>query len=143
MVSFGNLMGYIYKDHLVNGSDQLSSYSNKSKQLTALVLYTLPLVNAVYLSLKSSLVASKEEEPMKYSIGRIFDSATIIEVSNAGVLVQLDSEGSKGFIPLRHLSDDRDAIENVQSHFALKSRRRCRVLQYASMDEVFICTFKK
>jgi ribosomal protein S1 len=99
-VTFGNLVGYIHKDHLVNTNDNASAYE-KSSNYTAVVLYTLPLVNAVYLSLKSSLVKPvlkiNEKDPI--ALGQFFE-ATITESTSAGLFIQLNKK-AKGFVP-RH-----------------------------------------
>ena len=143
MVTFGNLLGYVYKDHLARPTDQLSAYAAKPK-LVAVVLYTLPLVNAVYLSLKTSLVAEPQAAAAAeaLAIGRVFDTAKVVESSSVGVFVKLN-EQSKGFVPLRHLSDSKELIEDVAAHHPVKTQRRCRILQRALMDDVYICTMKK
>ena len=143
MVSIGNLMGYIHKDHLAKQMDDMAGYS-KNPNLVAVVLYTLPLMNSVYLSLQPALVKPVQngnaEAPL--AIGRIFDAAVVVESTSAGLFVQLKKK-TMGFIPLRHLDDNRDAIEDVKAHHPVKSRKRCRVLQYSCFDGVYICTMKK
>lgn len=142
IVSIGNLLGYVHKDHLASTSTQLSSYEENAKTLTVVALYTLPVVNAIYLSLKTSLIDPKkgaEKHPL--NIGRILDS-TIIETTNAGLFVQLNKTW-KGFVPLRHLSDSQDIIDDVKGHFPVKSRKRCRIVGLSSLDEIYICTMKK
>lgn len=144
MVSFGNLVGYIHKDHLAKTFDDMTSYTKSSNQV-AVVLYTVPLVNAVYLSLKPSLVdpetiAASSQEPL--ALGTIIDNATVLESTTAGLFVQLN-KGAKGFIPLRHLSDKLDVLDDVKALHPAKSRKRCRILQHSSLDDVYICTMKK
>ena len=140
-VTFGNLLGYIHKDHLVNSNDNISSFE-KSSNYTAVVLYTLPLVNAVYLSLKSTLLNPKKTGDKEVEIvGKIFD-AIITESTSAGLFVQL-SKKIKGFVPLRHLSDNQDVFEDIKSLFPHKSHKRCRVLSHSSLDDIYICTLKK
>jgi len=141
-VTFGNLIGYVYKDHLTHLMDDMTSYS-KSSNLVAVVLYTLPLINAVYLSLKPSLVApekNKHEKPI--APGRIFDNALVLEPTTAGLFLQLGKK-AKGFVALRHISDNQDSMDDIQTLFPANSHKRCRVLQYAMMDEIYICTMKK
>jgi len=141
-VTFGNLIGYVHKDHLTHLMDDMTSYS-KSSNLVAVVLYTLPLINAVYLSLKPSLIdpeKAKKDEPI--AIGRIFDNALILEPTSAGVFLQLNKK-AKGFVALRHINDNQDAVDDIHASFPAKSHKRCRVLQYAMMDETYICTMKK
>lgn len=135
-------MGYVHKDHLVNTNDNISSYE-KSASFTAVILYTLPLVNAVYLSLKSSLVKPVPEKNEKDVVapGQFFD-ATITESTSAGLFIQLNKK-AKGFVPLRHLSDNQDVFEDTRALFPVKSRKRCRVLNHASLDDIYICTMKK
>lgn len=141
-MSFSNLVGYIHKDHLAETFDDMKSYEKGSK-LVAVVLYTVPLVNAVYLSLKPSLVdPEKTAPPQSLPLGRIIDNATVLETSSVGLFVQLAKE-AKGFIPLRHLTDKQDIDEDIKSLYPVKSRRRCRILQHALLDEVYICTMKK
>ena len=142
MVSIGNLTGYIHKDHLAKPMDDMALYS-KNPNLVAVVLYTLPLVNAVYLSLQPSLVEPEKTVNVEIiTIGRIFDSAMVLESTSAGLFVQLKKK-TMGFIPLRHLDDNPDAIEDIKAHHPVKSHKRCRVLQYSSFDGVYICTMKK
>jgi ribosomal protein S1 len=107
------------------------------------VLYTLPLVNAVYLSLKSSLVKPdlNVNEKDTIALGQFFE-ATITESTSAGLFVQLNKK-AKGFVPLRHLSDNQDIFEDTRALFPVKSRKRCRVLYHASLDDIYICTMKK
>lgn len=144
-VSFGNLIGYVHKDHLVDWSDSLTAYSNQSKPLTAVVLYAVPLVSAVYLSLKSTLTEpqTQVESQRAYAIGRLLDGAAVAEASNGGVVLRLDAEGRRGFVPLRHLSDALDQVEDVRAHHPVGAQRRCRVIQHAALDQVYICTMKK
>uniref|UniRef100_A0A0P6D669 Programmed cell death protein pre-rrna processing protein rrp5 n=1 Tax=Daphnia magna TaxID=35525 RepID=A0A0P6D669_9CRUS len=142
VVTLGNLVGYVHKDHLVNTNDNVSSYE-KSSNYTAVILYTLPLINAVYLSLKSSLVKPIKEKSEKEIIapGQFFD-AMIIESTAVGLFIQLNKT-AKGFVPLRHLSDNQDIFEDTRALFPIKSRKRCRVLNHASVDDIYICTMKK
>ncbi|XP_057371391.1 protein RRP5 homolog [Daphnia carinata] len=142
VVTFGNLVGYVHKDHLVNANDNVSSYE-KSSNYTAVILYTLPLINAVYLSLKSSLVKPVKEKKEKDIIvpGQFFD-AIITESTAVGLFIQLNKT-AKGFVPVRHLSDNQDIFEDTRSLFPIKSRKRCRVLNHASVDDIYICTMKK
>ena len=142
-VTFGNLIGYVYKDHLAQLMDDMKSYS-KSSNLVAVVLYTLPLINAVYLSIKPSLVdPEKTKERELLAIGRTFDSALVLEPTSAGLFLQL-SKKTKGFVPLRHISDNQESVDgNIYTSHPAQSRKRCRILQYAPMDEVYICTMKK
>lgn len=72
----------------------------------------------------------------------MIDNARITESTTMGLFVQLN-EGAKGFIALRHLSDSHDVIEDVKLHYPVKSTKRCKILQFASMDEIYICTMKK
>ncbi len=119
----------------------MSAYE-KNSNYTAVVLYTLPLVNAVYLSLKSSLLKPvKTTEKEAEIIGRIFDG-TVTESTSAGLFIQL-SKKMKGFVPLRHLSDNQDVFEDIKALFPVKSHKRCRVLSHASLDDIYICTLKK
>lgn len=139
-VTFGNLVGYIHRDHLIDSTD-LSAQYVKGANYTAVVLYTVPLVNAVYLSLKSSLSRVKPTEKEVIEIGKIIDG-TVLEATAAGLFLQLLPK-VKGFVPLRHLSDNRDIFEEIKSLFPVKARKRCRILSYATLDEVYICTMKK
>lgn len=142
IVSIGSLLGYVHKDHLANASTELSSYEDNTKSLTVVALYTVPIVNAIYLSLKTSLIDPKkagERQPL--NIGRILDS-TIVETTNAGLFVQLNKTW-RGFVPLRHLSDSQDIVDDVKAHFPVKSRKRCRIVGFSSLDEIYICTMKK
>jgi ribosomal protein S1 len=141
-VTFGNLVGYIHKDHLVDINDKTSAYE-KSSNHTAVVLYTLPLVNAVYLSLKSSLInpVLKRDEIDPICLGQFFEG-TITDSTSAGLFMQLN-EKVRGFVPLRHLSDKLDIFEDMRIMFPVKSQKRCRVLHYASLDDIYICTMKK
>lgn len=70
LVTFGNLLGYVYKDHL--SVENLSEYS-KNPNLVAVVLYTIPLVNAIYLSLKESLVEDVKPDFSHRSISILND----------------------------------------------------------------------
>ena len=140
-VTFGNVIGYVHKDHLPQPLD-MSCYS-KNPNLVAVVLYTLPLVNAVYLSLKPSLVnPEKNCGQLESMLSRIFDSAIVVEATSVGLFVQL-KKNAMGFVPLRHLDDNKDAVEDIRAHHPVKSRKRCRVLQYSSLDDIYICTMKK
>ena len=145
MVTFGNLIGYIHKDHLAQTFDNMTSYSKSSNSQMAIVLYTIPLVNAVYLSLKPALVdpekAARNAETL-LALGAIIDKAVVLESTTAGLFVQLNKD-AKGFIPLRHLSDKLDVMEDIQSLHPVKSRKRCRILQHSPLDDVYICTMKK
>lgn len=141
-VSIGSLLGYVHKDHLASASTELSSYEDMSDSLTVIALYTLPIVNAIYLSLKTSLIDPKKApEKRSMDIGRILD-ATIIETTNAGLFVQLNKSW-RGFVPLRHLSDSKDIIDDIKANFPVKSRKKCRTVGFSSLDEIYICTMKK
>ena len=142
MVTFGNLIGYIHKDHLAKTFDDMKTYAKGSNQV-AVVLYTIPLVNAVYLSLKPTLVdPTKAASTEPLALGRFIENATIVQSSSIGLFLQLTKE-AKGFVPLHHLSDKREAIEDVNSLFPVKARKRCRILQHALLDDIYVCTLKK
>lgn len=120
----------------------MKSYTKGSNQ-TAVVLYTIPLVNAVYLTLKPALVnPDKASTSELLSIGRIMDNCTILTASSIGIFLQLTKK-IKGFVPLRHVSDKEIVIEDIKNHFPVKSQKRCRILQHAALDDVYICTLKK
>lgn len=138
-MTFGNLVGYVHRDHLASSTDTTSNYE-KSANLQAIVLYTVPLVNAVYLSLKPSLIKPKTKKPA-FEIGQVIEGI-ISEATAAGIFFQL-SPTVKGFVPLRHLSDSQEIFEDIKSLFPVKAKKRCRILSYASLDEIYICTMRK
>ena len=121
----------------------MKSYS-KSSNLVAVVLYAFPLINTVYLTIKSSIVdPEKNKDREQLAIGRIFDGALVLDPTTAGLFLQLTKK-TKGFVTLKHINDNQEAIDdNIYTSHPAQSRIRCRILQYASMDEFYICTMKK
>lgn len=138
-VTFGNLVGYVHKDHLTNNTDTLAKYT-KGATFTAVVMYTLPLVNAVYLTLKSTIL-NPDNTIEVLPIGQT-SSATIIGSTSAGLFVHVSTK-LKGFVPLRHLSDNQDVFEDIEKLFPVNGKKKCRILSHALLDDVYICTFKK
>ena len=141
-VTFGNLIGYIHRDHLKEPNDTVSTYE-KGSSLKAIVLYTVPMVNAIYLSVKSSLVDPTENTDKEVlNIGCISE-AIVVESTTAGLFVNLGKK-FKGFIPVRHLHDNPEAVvDDIREFFPVKSRKRCRVISHSCLDDVYICTLKK
>lgn len=127
---------------MADATTSLTSYENNSNSLTTVALYTLPIVNAVYLSLKTSIINPKKEtQKGQLELGKTLDS-TVVEATNAGLFLQLNKM-CKGFVPLRHLNDSQDIIDDVKAHFPINSRKRCRIIGFSSLDEIYICTMKK
>lgn len=153
-VKFGrHFVGYIHKDHLSAPWDTPQDYS-VGDDLLARVLYVLPTVKFVYLSLKKELCDPEVNSIPSASLkmGTIVKKAKVEHVDSCGITVSIKTGTAKlkGFVSIRHCSitgSERDSSkslkEELTERWAVGTSHKCKVLGYDYMSQVFICTLDK
>ena len=134
-LKFGDFNGYVHVSH--QGHDDLEI----GQEIKATVLYVLPTVNHIYLSLIDNLnfnetVVKVNEKSVK--IGELSKDCNVIEADHRGLVINLNDQNT-GVVPVRHLN------ENLKKDFKslLNTTVTVRVLQFDYFDEIFVCSMQK
>ena len=138
-----DLFAYVHRDHFP--SLDPDNVVPEDEDLVGEVLYVLPTVNAVYLSLKP-----KCSEPFaNYKVGDLVEGCEIIRSVKSGVMVRFPvksetaGQESYGFVSLRNLSEGKDVVADVKGQYPLGAKKSVRIFQYDHMDGIFICSMQK
>jgi len=153
MIKWLKFDGFVHSDHFPNPNKSLESQFKKDKSISATVLYSLPLVRTVYLSMQNpapfsidnidpNLESAGVPSGCEVGLGEIIDNAEIISASYKGVYLQLKSGKARGFVHTNQMPKLADG-EDPRLKYPPKNRVQCRVLKYDHMDKVFLCTMLK
>ncbi|KAG8226324.1 hypothetical protein J437_LFUL011437, partial [Ladona fulva] len=138
-----NFKGFVYRDHTGNYNLKVSDIKH------ARVLYTLPLLNTVYLSIflgtKDLLVAPREDLPGTPAVNKVIKDAKVLSASKKGVWVSLgNNDKCKGFILRRRLKDGEEvAPEKVKQLYPVGKEITVRIYRKDVMENIFICSAQK
>ncbi|XP_076757290.1 ribosomal RNA Processing 5 [Xylocopa sonorina] len=130
-ISFGqDYVGYINQLYL---DEPLSKYV-KGLEITGTLLYVLPLVKFAYFSSTLDKPKGNTIEP-----GQVVENAVVLFKESNGVVLQLNKNDVRGFVPLKRLNTD---INKIVEKFVPGTTHRCRVLSYSWLDRTYVCTME-
>jgi len=152
-----DLVGYVHRDHFPS-VDPDSAAPESGSEVEASVLYVLPTVNTVYLSLRPDVGLGADlalPDPFgSYKVGDLVEECEVVRSARNGILLRFPAKIKKeedeekeednfGFVSLRNLSEGKDTVQDVRAEFPLGAKKSCRVFQYDYMDGLFICSMQK
>ncbi len=144
-LAFGDFVGYVPPDQ--------RDYANESPQVDdivhARVLYVMPTVNAVHLTLKPHLrIGLKpdcegENDPLKkIQVGQGVKEAEVVVTNRRHVVLKLGKgAGLVGFVTPSQLPAD--TTGDISNKFPVGSRHSCQVIQYDYASAMFVCSMQK
>ncbi|XP_037079098.1 protein RRP5 homolog [Pollicipes pollicipes] len=119
----GQFSGLVYKTQLDEPADCPDDY-NAGAVAHARVLYTLPVVRRVYLSLRPAVPGTRL-------------LAQVLDADAQGVRLLLDGSSQVAFAPIWH------ATRGDSGRWRRGETARCLLLAYDAMDEVYIASMKR
>ncbi|KAK2709533.1 hypothetical protein QYM36_013261 [Artemia franciscana] len=142
-LSFYSSEGYVHQDHFPGLFDTNEKYTSGDK-VQATILYTLPIVKTIHLSLTESGETAETSETGEggYKVGDILKKAVVVSSNSTGVFLRLGNR-ARGFVPTRHLHSQEHSNNKIQAAHPIGSKRKCRIIHWAQMDRTFICTMKE
>ena len=137
-LKFGDFSGYVHISHFQDDLDE-------GQSVHATLLYVLPTVNFIYLSLQNDLKFNQPIEKLNEKVVKVGDLAkdcTVLEADHRGLIINFKEDEEKksmGVVPMRHLTD------NMRKDFKalVNTKVNTRVLQYDYFDQVFVCSMQK
>ncbi len=114
------------------------------QDVTATILYVLPTVNHIYISLQNNLDFGKSNEASKsHSVGDLVKDCDVVEIDNRGLILNM-LDSATGVVPFRHLNDElKPGSKTAVSAKYLKTKVQVRVLQFDLFEEIFVCSMRK
>ncbi|CAB3387719.1 Hypothetical predicted protein [Cloeon dipterum] len=145
--------GYVRQEHFPNPSKTFESQFAKMKIITATVLYSVPLVRTVYLTMQEPAPFALENRDTNLGVngvpsncnialGEVIDSAEVMACSFRGLVLKLKKSEFRGMVGLSQMPSLQEE-ETLKKMYPPKSHVQCRVLKYDVMEKLFICTMKK
>ncbi|XP_046383713.1 protein RRP5 homolog [Ischnura elegans] len=143
MVEFLNFKGFVHRDHAGDPPPRIAAICH------ARVLYTVPLLNTVYLSIllgtKDFFASGGFDDKSAPKVGQVMRNAVIKTVSRKGVVIGLGPGGKhKGFISRRKLRDGEEVPpEEVKKLYTSGMNMDVRLIGQDKLEGVFICSAQK
>lgn len=143
--------GFVHTDHLPDPSKPFDSQFKADDQMTATVLYSLPLIRTVYFSMQQPAPFSVGQSefdsagfPKGCNVkpGEVIDSAEVVSAAYKGITLKLKKGKVRGFVYSSQMTKLAEG-EDLRSKYPTGTRVQCRVLKYDMMDQVFFCTMLK
>ena len=135
----GGLAGYVHKDQLEEVGQDIEEveYGN---ELEARLLYIVPTVNTIFLTLRDVKSAKKLVEGLKP--GQVVEGATVENSTANSVLLNLGNE-KFGLVNHRQLSEGKEVLKNVKKKFPIGTKVTARVLGLDFCSGVAVCSLQK
>ncbi|XP_017888354.1 protein RRP5 homolog [Ceratina calcarata] len=130
-VSFGeDSIGYVNQLYL---EEPLYTYG-KGMNITGTLLYILPTIKFAYFS---CMLDKPRDDSIKP--GDMIEEAVTLFKESGGVVLQLNKNKTRGFLPLKRANVD---YEKIMEKFIPGSTHKCRILAYVWMDRTYVCTMQ-
>ena len=138
--------GYVHDAHV--GSEDFEP----GTEVRAVVLYVLPTVNTICMSLLTDQLSfdktSKSLDDRQVKIGSLVKNAVVIEANaSLGLEVKLrgddeeEEETEVGIVPIKHLNETQR--KEIKTKFPPKTKVTVRVLQFDQFEQRFVCSMLK
>lgn len=143
--------GYVHVDHLPDPSKPFETQFKAEDQITATVLYSLPLIRTVYFTMQQPApfgIGQVELEDTGFPKGcnvrpgEVIDSAEVVSAAYKGITLKLKKGKVRGFVYSSQMAKIAEG-EDLRSKYPAGTRVQCRVLKFDMMDRVFFCTMLK
>ncbi|XP_059490247.1 protein RRP5 homolog [Neocloeon triangulifer] len=153
-VKWLNFDGYVHVDHYPHQRKPLESQFSEDETLSATVLYSLPLVRTVFLTMQKphpfsleckdpNLATNGVPSNCDVSIGEVVDNAEVVSTSFRGLTLKLKkSDEVFGFVGLTQIPKMTEE-EKLKLLYPPQTKVQCRVLKYDVMDRLLMCTMLK
>ena len=135
----GGLAGYVHKDQLEEVGQDIEEVESGS-DLEARLLYIVPTVNTIFLTLRDVKSAKKLVEGLKP--GQVVEGATVENSTANSVLLNLGNE-KFGLVNHRQLSEGKEVLKNVKKKFPIGTKVTARVLGLDFCSGVAVCSLQK
>ena len=135
----GGLVGYIHRDQLEEVGQDVEEIE-AAAELDARLLYILPTVNTIFLTLRDVRGARKSVEGLKP--GQVVEGATVENSTANSVLLNLGNE-KFGLVNHRQLSEGKEVLKNVKKKFPVGTKVNARVLALDFCSGVAVCSLQK
>lgn len=137
VLKFGDFSGYVHDSH---HDDDYSV----GTEITATVLYVVPTVNTIYMSLKQdhNFGCPVKDPFVTHKLGDCVDNAVVVQTSQKGIKVKL-SEGHYGFVTARQLTEAKEVTRNVKQKYPVDSKHTVRIVQFDQLERTFVCSMQK
>ena len=135
----GGLVGYIHRDQLEEVGQDIEEI-DANAELEARLLYILPTVNTIFLTLRDVRGARKSVEGLKP--GQVVEGATVENSTANSVLLNLGNE-KFGLVNHRQLSEGKEVLKNVKKKFPVGTKVNARVLALDYCSGVAVCSLQK
>merc|ERR1719430_2081740 len=135
----GGLVGYIHRDQLEEVGQDIEEIEANA-EVEARLLYILPTVNTIFMTLRDVRGARKSVEGLKP--GQVVEGATIESSMANSVLLNLGNE-KFGFVNHRQLSEGKEVVKNVKKKFPIGSKVNARVLALDYCSGIAVCSLQK
>ena len=135
----GGLAGYVHKDQLEEVGQDIEEVESGS-DLEARLLYIVPTVNTIFLTLRDVKNAKKLVEGLKP--GQVVEGATVENSTANSVLLNLGNE-KFGLVNHRQLSEGKEVLKNVKKKFPIGTKVTARVLGLDFCSGVAVCSLQK
>lgn len=149
-----SLIAYINEHQLGTDTSKLERFAEPKNfeigsELTARILYVMPLTKLVYLSLNLQdkfAVNSTDDSQKILPVGTIVENATVSHIGTGGVVLRLNKDKAKGVISLRsmkvNITENFDKDEILAKYYK-KSQHTVRVIHYDPIDLLHVCSVDK
>ncbi|XP_067634673.1 rRNA biogenesis protein RRP5 [Eurosta solidaginis] len=110
--------------------------------LKARILYVMPLTKFVYLTLNLRTTPNEESSVQEFKRGDIVEKAKVHHLGTGGVILILNNK-FKGLLSYRTIKSNFKGNydhDQILIKYAKKTKHKVRVLDYDSMDSLYICT---
>ena len=135
----GGLAGYVHKDQLEEVGQDIEEVESGG-DLEARLLYIVPTVNTIFLTLRDVKNAKKLVEGLKP--GQVVEGATVENSTANSVLLNLGNE-KFGLVNHRQLSEGKEVLKNVKKKFPIGTKVTARVLGLDFCSGVAVCSLQK
>jgi len=143
--------GYVHVDHLPDPSKPFESQFKAEDQISATVLYSLPLIRTVYFTMQQPAPFARGQVKLEETgvpkgcnvkPGEVIDSAEIVSAAYKGITLKLKKGNVRGYVYSSQMTKLAEG-EDLRTKYPAGARVQCRVLKYDTMDRVFFCTMLK
>ena len=134
----GGLVGYIHQDMLRDMADMVEEYS-AGAQLEARVLYVVPTLNTVMLTLKD---VRRRDVFGELSAGQLVERAAIERVTSTHLLLKL-GPNQWGVVSARNMKEGKEGVKNVRKRFQEGGSVTTRILGLDHCAGVAVCSLHR
>lgn len=143
-INSDNLISLCHSDHLTDEWTTPSTFT-PAQDVKCRVLFVNPQLNTPYVTLQNDVTPLRSilKTPDSTLLGAM-QQATVVAISNRGIIVRLKVNQKKGLIPLASLGDGLfTSKQDIEKKFRLRSEVECRVVKYSPFEQMYICSRKK